>query len=86
MRYVVAMAVSAILIVCMFVYANWMMNCARQWQAQNAILPDILVTAVNLAYFISSFWYMIVPFLLAIPLAIAAVWPRTKRRCQDEPM
>jgi 4-amino-4-deoxy-L-arabinose transferase-like glycosyltransferase len=83
MRYIVAMAVSLLLIVGMFVYAHWMIGCERLWADQHTTLSDIEVTGVNLAYFITNFWYTIIPFLVAIPLAIAALWPRKRRREEE---
>jgi hypothetical protein len=79
MRYVIAVTVSVCLIVGMFAYANWIESWEKQWQNYDAKLPTIAMLGVDLAYFIRAFWYAIIPFLLAIPLAIAALWTRKKR-------
>ncbi|MFZ1936404.1 MAG: hypothetical protein WCB27_15675 [Thermoguttaceae bacterium] len=76
MRYVIAIAVSVFLIVSMFVFMHWMLGCAKEWQAQNAELPDITETAVNAAFFIRSYWPLPVALFVAVPIAIAALWPR----------
>jgi preprotein translocase subunit SecG len=83
MRYVVAIAVSVVLTVLMFVFEHWMMGCVKVWEAQRAELLAITQTAVRAAYFIQVFWYLPVALFFAIPLAIAAIWPRKGRRDQS---
>jgi hypothetical protein len=79
MRYIVAMIFSAVLVAAMFAYTHWMMLCVAKWRDTNATLPEITCIGIKLAYAIANFWYIIVPFLFAIPLIIAALWPRKKR-------
>jgi hypothetical protein len=82
MRYVVAVAVSVVLTVLMFVFEHWMMECVKVWEAQRAELLAITQTAVSVAYFIQVYWYLPVALFFAIPLATAAIWPRKERRDQ----
>jgi type II secretory pathway component PulF len=76
MRYLIAIAVSVVLTVFMFVFMHWMLACAREWQAQNAELPAITEMAVNAAFFIRNYWPLPVALFVAVPLVIAALWPR----------
>ena len=78
MRYFVAIMVSVVLTVLTFVFAQWMLTCADEWQAQRAVLPTITQTAVNAAFFVRMYWYLPVALFLAVPLAVAALWPRSK--------
>ncbi len=76
MRFFVAIAVSVVLIALMFGFMQWMLTCVKGWEAQNAELPDITVTAVNAAFFIKTYWYLPAALFVAVPLAVAALWPR----------
>jgi len=78
MRYFVAIMVSVVLTVLTFVFAQWMLTCADEWQAQRAVLPTITVAAVNAAFFIRQFWFVPVALFFAVSLTVAALWPRNK--------
>jgi hypothetical protein len=80
MRWFVAIAVSVALTVLMFVYISWMRACAGEWGDNQIALTDATRMAVSAAYFLDNFWYMVVPFIFAVPLAIAAIWPRKDRQ------
>jgi hypothetical protein len=78
MRYIVAISISAVMIVGMFAYSHWMRGCVKQWCDEQVTLPNITVVGINTAYFIANFWHVIIPFLVGIPLGVAALWPRKK--------
>jgi hypothetical protein len=78
MRYFVAIMVSLVLIVLTFVFAQWMITCADRWALEHAVLPAITQTAVNAGFFIRAYWYLPVALYVAVPLVVAALWPKGK--------
>jgi hypothetical protein len=80
MRWFVAIAVSVFLTILMFAYIGWMSGCAGEWGDNQIVLTDAARMAVSAAYFLDNFWYMVVPLIFAVPLAIAAIGPRKKQQ------
>jgi hypothetical protein len=80
MRWFVAIAVSIVLTILMFAYIRWMSGCIREWDDQKIALTDITKMAISATYFLGNFWYTVVPFIFAVPLTIAAIWPRKDRQ------
>ena len=76
MRYFIAMAVAAFLIVLMFAFTAWMGNWERQWRDQGGVLPFVSMRAIQLSYLIRQFWYVFVVLIVGCALFVALLWPR----------
>jgi hypothetical protein len=88
MRYGIALAISMLLIFgaigfVMFVdfKLQQFQNMAQDFQVA---LPASFLAAISVARFFKCFWYIFLFLFIAIPMAVAAIWPRGNKEEESQ--
>jgi hypothetical protein len=84
MRYIVAISISVVLILCMFAFANWMAVCEQEWSEQDVDLSAFSLLGIHSANFIWGYWISVVPLLLVIPVSLVMLFRGKKPSLQEE--
>ena len=78
MRYVIALAMSVVLIVGLIVVSLWVQANVEAWEAEGPLLAG-QAFAKTLASFVHGYWFVLFPAVILIFLGAAASAPKAKK-------
>jgi hypothetical protein len=78
MRYLIALVISVLFIVGMFVFRNIMTTQEKQWLNQGVNLPPFQILLVTFEHLIWKYWYIPALMIPIFCFAMAALFPSCK--------